>query len=85
MLRFNTMLCAAGFLSTTLLSVNGASIPSRSISSTSCPELNGTFFIDQPGLYPENVDFDPNSCRLYIRYDTHFHQDAATQTQLTMP
>lgn len=85
MLRSNAILCAAGFLFTTLLSVNGASIPSRSISSAPCPELNGTFFVDQPGLYPENVDFDPNSCRLYIRYDTNFLQDAATQTQLTVP
>lgn len=62
--------------------VSSASIPSRSGPSTSCPELNGTFFVNQPGLYPENVDFDPNSCLLYIRYDTGSIREAALHAHL---
>ncbi|KAH6718640.1 hypothetical protein DL95DRAFT_389186 [Leptodontidium sp. 2 PMI_412] len=32
----------------------------------SCPPFSGTFTIKQYQLYPENVDFDFNSCLLYI-------------------
>lgn len=31
-----------------------------------CPPFNGTYIIDSFALYPENVDFDPVSCLLYV-------------------
>lgn len=33
-----------------------------------CSEVNGTFSIDNYKLYPENLDWDPVHCKLYIRY-----------------
>ena len=31
-----------------------------------CPDVTGTFMIEQYQLYPENADFDFNSCLLYL-------------------
>ncbi|CAI6331578.1 unnamed protein product [Periconia digitata] len=64
--RFNEILCAAASLSNILLTVNSSPLPNGFTARTSCPDLNGTFSIEQLGLYPENVDFDVNSCLLYI-------------------
>ncbi len=33
-----------------------------------CPPFSGNFTIHQYQLYPENADFDFNSCLLYIGY-----------------
>ncbi|KAG9234917.1 hypothetical protein BJ875DRAFT_288796 [Amylocarpus encephaloides] len=33
---------------------------------TKCKPFSGNFTVDQYQLYPENVDFDPDSCLLYI-------------------
>lgn len=35
--------------------------------SASCPDISGSFFIDQLDLYPESADFDPKACKLYLR------------------
>ncbi len=32
----------------------------------SCPPFNGSFVIDYYQVYPENADFDFDSCLLYI-------------------
>ena len=43
--------------------------PAKEISPRArCPDVDGTFIIDQLGLYPENSDFDLNTCLLYIGY-----------------
>lgn len=34
----------------------------------SCPPFKGTFTIKQYQLYPENADFDFQSCLLYIGF-----------------
>lgn len=31
-----------------------------------CPPFQGNFFIDQFQLYPENAEFDPSTCLLYV-------------------
>ncbi|GKT50062.1 core trichothecene cluster (CTC) protein 14 [Colletotrichum spaethianum] len=31
-----------------------------------CPPFNSTFFIDNSKLYPENLDFDTQHCKLYV-------------------
>ncbi|KAK4935497.1 hypothetical protein LTR10_023455 [Elasticomyces elasticus] len=31
-----------------------------------CPEVSGSFFIEQQDLYPESADWDPVTCRLYL-------------------
>jgi hypothetical protein len=33
-----------------------------------CPQFNGSFVIDSYQLYPENADFDFDSCLLYIGF-----------------
>lgn len=39
-----------------------------SLVSDACPNISGSFFIDQKDLYPESADFDPKTCKLYVRY-----------------
>lgn len=38
--------------------------------SSPCPAVTGNIFIDNFRLYPENADWDPVACELYIRYVT---------------
>ena len=33
-----------------------------------CPEFSGSFFVEQQDLYPESADFDPKTCKLYLRH-----------------
>ncbi|KAF2709492.1 hypothetical protein K504DRAFT_502218 [Pleomassaria siparia CBS 279.74] len=33
---------------------------------SSCADVNGTFVINEQGLYPENANFDAASCQLYL-------------------
>lgn len=44
--------------------------PSNAIkprAASECPEVTGTFSIENYRLYPENLDWDPVNCKLYIR------------------
>jgi hypothetical protein len=41
-----------------------------------CPDVDGTFIINQLGLYPENSDFDTNSCELYIGYGAPYFRSS---------
>lgn len=74
MFRLNSKLCAAALLSNILSTAHGASVSSHSTSRAPCPDLNGTFAVNQLALYPENVDFDPNSCLMYIGYGNHLNE-----------
>ena len=39
----------------------------RSSVPSNCPDFNGTFSIENYKLYPENLDWDPVNCKLYLR------------------
>ncbi|PVI00926.1 hypothetical protein DM02DRAFT_728209 [Periconia macrospinosa] len=66
MFRFNGIICAAALLPNVLLAVYSTSLPSHPASGVPCPNPNGTFSVNQLGLYPENADFNAESCLLYI-------------------
>ncbi|KAF2733330.1 hypothetical protein EJ04DRAFT_605806 [Polyplosphaeria fusca] len=51
------------FLAPTIL--NGLSVASP-LQKRACPPFSGNFTIQQYQLYPENVDFDFNTCKLFI-------------------
>lgn len=50
------------------LVVGALAAPSRYLTTrgTACAPFNGTFTIDNYKLYPENLDWDPVHCKLYI-------------------
>lgn len=50
------------------LVVGALAAPSRHLTTrgTACAPFNGTFTIDNYKLYPENLDWDPVHCKLYI-------------------
>lgn len=44
--------------------------PSNAIrpnAASKCPDVTGTFSIENSRLYPENLDWDPVNCKLYLR------------------
>lgn len=82
MLRSNGILYAAALLSNILRTVNSASLSSHPTSCSPCPDLNGTFSVNQLGLYPENVDFNVDSCLLYIGYEAAFLDDPSIHHRL---
>lgn len=46
----------------------GATSAYPTIPPSKCGPFKGSFHVKQYQLYPENADFDFNSCKLYIGY-----------------
>jgi len=38
------------------------------IATATCPPFNGSFVVDVPFLYPENLDFDSRHCKVYFGF-----------------
>ncbi|KAF2271478.1 uncharacterized protein EI97DRAFT_266798 [Westerdykella ornata] len=60
--RVETLLAAATTLSTTICAHPTSPPPRQS----KCGPFSGDYYVKQYQLYPENADFDFNSCKLYI-------------------
>jgi len=58
----------SSFLLTSALSILTSAHPNPHPHRANCPPFAGDFTIKQYQLYPENADFDFNTCKLYIGY-----------------
>lgn len=58
------LVAVSGFLAMAHAAPSKATRPSAA---SNCPDVNGTFPIENYRLYPENLDWDPVHCRLYLR------------------
>lgn len=45
-----------------------SAFPFKLAETANCAAVSGTFEIENYKLYPENLDWDPIHCKLYIRY-----------------